>query len=328
MNNELKVIYGIWIFVVASSIIILPLISAALVDNVLSSWHFEESSGDLIDDAGSNDGTVSGTTREQTGIIDNSYFFDGDNDGVNLGGGTDLNFAGDMTISAWVKLHADGAGTQRPIFMIWVGAERNVYFTFEADNKVWAYVGNGGSSQAGVTGTSTPSTGNWHHVVYRRDGSTIKVYVDGVLEKSANTALNGGDTGEDVLIGTWSPVVAGFFEGDLDEIVVWNRAVTDGGVADTETATGEIAELYNSGSGFAYPFVVDTCTCAGAGNNWEIDHSDACVINDDCDLTTGTLSFTGAGTTKINATINTTNLGDPGSSGILRILSNALIWVN
>jgi len=72
---------------------------------------------------------------------------------------------------------------------------------------------------------------------------------------------------------------------------------------------------------------VDTCTCPGAGENWEIDMSDYCNITEACDLTTGTLSFTGAGATRCNATITTTNLGDPGSSGILYIQDSCLINV-
>jgi len=64
--------------------------------------------------------------------------------------------------------------------------------------------------------------------------------------------------------------------------------------------------------------LADTCTCPGAGNDWEIDMSDYCNITEACDLTTGTLSFTGTGITRINSTIKTTNLGDPGANGILK----------
>lgn len=70
-----------------------------------------------------------------------------------------------------------------------------------------------------------------------------------------------------------------------------------------------------------------TCTCAGAGTNWEINMSDYCNITSDCDLTTGTLSFTGSGETRVNATITTTNLGDPGVNGILFMQDSGLIWV-
>ena len=73
---------------------------------------------------------------------------------------------------------------------------------------------------------------------------------------------------------------------------------------------------------------VDTCTCAGAGEDWEIDMSDYCNITDACDLTTGTLSFTGAGWCNCNASVDTTNLGDPGASGILYIQDSCLITID
>jgi len=61
----------------------------------------------------------------------------------------------------------------------------------------------------------------------------------------------------------------------------------------------------------------DTCTCAGTDTNWEVNMSDYCVISDDCDLGTGKLSFVGNGNFTINATIDTTDMGDPGSNGIV-----------
>lgn len=72
----------------------------------------------------------------------------------------------------------------------------------------------------------------------------------------------------------------------------------------------------------------DSCTCAGAGSNWEIDMSDYCNITDACDLTTGTLSFINAGITRCDARIDTTNLGDPGATGLLSILDDCRIWVS
>lgn len=72
--------------------------------------------------------------------------------------------------------------------------------------------------------------------------------------------------------------------------------------------------------------VTDTCTCPEVDTDWEIDHSDFCNITTECNLGTGTLNFTGVGTTRVNSTINSTNLGDP-LQGFLRLLSNATIFV-
>ena len=68
----------------------------------------------------------------------------------------------------------------------------------------------------------------------------------------------------------------------------------------------------------------DTCTCAGAGSNWEIDHSDSCTISDDCDLTTGNLSFINSGTTTCNANINATEVQGL-ATGTLEIGGSCLI---
>ena len=71
--------------------------------------------------------------------------------------------------------------------------------------------------------------------------------------------------------------------------------------------------------------VSDTCTYTSG--NWEIDMADFCVISDDCDLGTGKLSFTGAGNCTVNAVIDTTDMGDPGSAGVVWMKSLGLINV-
>ena len=71
--------------------------------------------------------------------------------------------------------------------------------------------------------------------------------------------------------------------------------------------------------------ITDTCSCPSLNENWETDMSDYCNITTNCDLGTGGLNFTGIGETRCNATINTVDLGDTGSSGILYIQDNCLI---
>ena len=77
-----------------------------------------------------------------------------------------------------------------------------------------------------------------------------------------------------------------------------------------------------------YGGVGDTCDCPGDGNDWEIDHSDACVISIECLLGIGKLSFIDLGETRCDAHITTTDLGDPGSGGVLSILDDCWIEVS
>ena len=73
--------------------------------------------------------------------------------------------------------------------------------------------------------------------------------------------------------------------------------------------------------------LLNPCSCPAVDTNWEIDNGDACSIIADCDLGTGMLNFTGAGTTICNATINISGMTAPGSGGTLQIDSSCVINV-
>lgn len=66
----------------------------------------------------------------------------------------------------------------------------------------------------------------WHHVAVTLKNSTIKLYVDGELVQTATMNLN--TTGTSFLIGaSQRNVIDELFEGDIDEVRVWNRALSE-----------------------------------------------------------------------------------------------------
>lgn len=79
--------------------------------------------------------------------------------------------------------------------------------------------------------------GQWHLAVGTFDGTNTKVYLDGVLQESAN---HSGDTPNNndypLYIGQYGP---GFttYEGDVDEVRIWSTALT----------AQEVSDLYNNG---------------------------------------------------------------------------------
>jgi len=313
LDKDLGIIYGVWIFVIASSILFLPLISASpdLTDGLVSYWKLDESSGNAIDELGANDGVPVNVAQGATGKINDCYDFDGTDDRITIGAGTSLSFGGNMTISVWIFIDTDSTG-ERVILRDWGGTTRNFMFEIydPVTDLVWAKSGNGGSSEDTVVNAAITQNA-WHHVVYRRDvtGNNLSVFIDGDLANSGVINYNGAATNNQIDIG-WVGVSSSLeFEGLIDEMYVSNRSLTD----------AEILELYADNAGNSYPFVADTCTCAGAGNDWEIDMSDYCNITEACDLTTGTLSFTGSGNVTCDAKIETTNMGDVGSGGIFLV---------
>ena len=156
-------------------------------------------------------------------------------------------------------------------------------------------------------------------ITMNSNSTHIWIYVNGTRE-GVNGAVSGEyDSAEQVFrLGAHSVNVADSFDGIGDEAFVKNQTCSQ----------AEIDELWANGAGLQYPFTSDSCSCPGLVSNWEIDMSDYCNITSDCNLGAGTLSFEGSGTTRINSTINTTGLGEPGANGILKILDSCRINVN
>lgn len=297
-------------FVAVLFLLILTFVSASLIDNVIAYYKLDEASGAVIDSTGTYNGTNNGATPNVAGKINTAYDFeDSESDYISTNLSTSLQT---FTVCAWIKLESTVDSS------IIVGKDtdtgnRGWVFRIDVNSKV-ALETNGGESIAGAT---VLDTGTWYFVCGTSNGTNQEVFLNGVSDGTgARAVLTNADT---VTIGRRNyPGFPEYADGIIDEVLIANTAFT----------TDEIDLLWNNGDGLSWPFVVDTCSCPGAGEDWEIDMSDYCNITTACDLTTGTLSFTGAGWVNCSAAVNTTNLGDPGATGILWIYPQCRITIN
>ncbi len=209
--------------------------SAVLSDNIVSYWKLDESSGVVIDSAGSNNATNTGAVANEPGIISTAYNFTPD-DYIR----TDSNMTtlDNLTLSLWVN--ADEWGNDDIYSMGYNSAN-----TFILINQV---VGGFGYRFGGTFYTSiedTPSANAWHHIVITRGDTNATFYLDGVAVDS-RTVVN---TQQPAARHDWGFAVTrnntgSGFNGSIDEIGVWNRSLSP----------SEITELYNSGVGISFPF--------------------------------------------------------------------------
>lgn len=226
-----------------------------LTNGLVSYWKLDETSGNILDAAGSNSGTVYGAVPNQTGKIGKSYSFDGTNDYVNVPNSSSLNIQGNtITLSAWLypvsnkhsvivsKLH--NVGTHVPPYF-----QYTLQFFYTSDPSPRIYprfaVSVGGAFKFTANTSITVSLNQWHHLVGVYNGSTLKLYLDG--EEVSSTAQSGNIDGYNTPvyiseIGSLSG--AEVFNGRIDEIGIWNRALS----------VSEVSQLFNSGNGLAYPF--------------------------------------------------------------------------
>lgn len=156
-----------------------------------------------------------------------SLSFDGTDDYVDAGSPSSLNLSSSpVTYSAWVKTNAVNsvhhyiAGDYNSNGVMNSGAillrSTNVF------NLVWGDV-------SIVSGTTTPNTGQWYHVVGVREGSsgnwTGRIYVNGVQEASASTATN-PHAQQSFSIGRPGAYNGFYWNGLIDDACIYNRALS------------------------------------------------------------------------------------------------------
>ena len=77
----------------------------------------------------------------------------------------------------------------------------------------------------------------WHHAVVNYNGTNRTIYFDGALLKTDTPGATLNSTTSNFAIGRTAPMYVEFFNGTLDDLSIWNRALT----------LDEITYLYNSG---------------------------------------------------------------------------------
>ena len=131
------------------------------------------------------------------------------------------------TLEVWVK-PAGGSGTVlNGLLGNSSGTAGQVapYLAIAANNQVETGYGNGSSTVTASTGTNATTSGQWNQLVATFDGNALSLYVNGILLSqtigfgaSANTAVR--------YLGTLTPSASTFFTGDVDEVALWTRALT------------------------------------------------------------------------------------------------------
>jgi len=192
--------------------------------------HFEEAAGATTFYNGSGRqlaGTCSGPacpTAGEEGRFGHALRFDG-NDYIVV---DNLDFApANYTILAWFKT---SGSTQQAIFAATNPADSNhgLLLELDADGRLrYLYrVPTGSSGGQVLSSAVTTNDGDWHHVAAVKDVTTLALYVGGqrVVTGTADTDFA---VPLDVVIGRLGKTLpGGYFDGLIDEVVLYERALT------------------------------------------------------------------------------------------------------
>ena len=198
--------------------------AAAGADGVVARYEFDEGSGNVLRDrsGGGNDGAVSGAEWLK---IDGGHAlkFDGVDDVVDCGAGQGLDISGDGSIVCWVQLdsHKDQTIVQKGD----KGFDKlNNYYLYVYSGTLRAGVGNGEMNANVGMPVGILKLNAWHHVAATWDRSSIRLFVDGVVEARSSALRPKPNKGRLWLGG--KTVGGGCFGGRMSRAAIYSRALT------------------------------------------------------------------------------------------------------
>ena len=235
----------------------------------LVSYYKCDTNGTFTDSHGSNTGTIDGATYTASGKINGGYTFDDTNDWVDVSNIiNDVSSDTSGTISLWFKTPAT-LTVNKALICCSDFSSGNYVMLFLYPNKLAYYFNTlSDSTHNRAIGGTTLSANTWYHVVWRSDGTNTDIYLNGSKETLSFTVGSQQGSWMNDLNANWDTVAIGclrrasstyFIGGTIDEIGWWSRALT----------TTEITDLYNSGSGLAYPFSAATNIQVNIADTWK-----------------------------------------------------------
>ena len=181
-----------------------------------------------------NDGTL---TNSPTYNSNNSgsFAFDGTNDYVSFASAPELQFLNRLpyTLEVWMYPTANpGASTWTGIFNREDGSGGsrdgyNIYLNGSASNTLYLATERfftGSATQIGYTYNDSDLLNIWHHVVVTYDGTTLRLYRNGVQLNSATSTGNITNTSKTLEIGRRGG--GSYFNGRLNGQKIYNKALT------------------------------------------------------------------------------------------------------
>jgi hypothetical protein len=188
--------------------------------------------GNSIDSSGNGlNGTNTGTPTYSPGKFGDAIDLNGTSQFVTVNDSAFLEgSSGDISVFGWIKITDFASDANQHLASKWDGSSTGWRLVARAGDILLTL----GSSNIG-RGSGVP-TGSWIHIGFTRSGSTVRVYQNGSqvgidATNSANLANS-----ENMTIGKRNNGADGYVKGQIDDVSVWQRALT----------ASEISDLYNS----------------------------------------------------------------------------------
>ncbi len=222
--------------------------------------------GNANDAVGTNHGTVNGATltADRFGNANSAYSFDGVDDNININHSEVFNFSS-YTVSLWFKYNAPGTAGKVYWSLISKNSIGDGYqdaihlWITESTKQTGGRIGGGGSYEVTFGSPPAVNDGSWHQttVVCDNANDEIRQYLDGILISTSPFTGNPFNNSASIKLGFWE-AYNNFFNGAIDEVKLYNTALTD----------AQVKSEYNASLGLVayYPFTGNANDAIGSNH--------------------------------------------------------------
>ncbi|BBM87352.1 LamG-like jellyroll fold domain-containing protein [Candidatus Uabimicrobium amorphum] len=216
----MKKIYFILISIILSSVIAAAPITT---DGLIAFYDADDNTANDQSGNGGPNGTLNGVSISPNGAFNQGFSFDG-NSSIDLGNNSIIGSDTSFSIVAWVNANSFGAQT----------AIYGEFNTNNIDTRNYLFLDSSGrvffdqfpNSGGALVSQNSIATGQFSQIVYTQDGTTRRIYIDGVLEaEDTSIETYQGSVPDVARIGFRDNQNFGF-DGVLDEIAFYDRALS------------------------------------------------------------------------------------------------------
>ncbi len=192
-----------------------------------------------------NNGTASGAVHNVSGgKYGESYYFDGDDDYIEIADDDTLKGMDELSISLWVHAYGkdDFAGIISKMNESDSNANRQylILFNSDADQKIYAPIfATGGRTSPDPISDAAFPLNQWRYITLTYNGSDAILYIDAIAQSTTGTTSGAVDSYPNPLFIGAQNLVSGTqvdFNGSIDEVRIYNRTLS----------ADEISQLYLS----------------------------------------------------------------------------------
>ena len=157
------------------------------------------------------------------GVSGNGYYFDGDRDYIDVG--TISGLDAEQTKMLWIYM--DASTLTHEVYLIDEGGNNNWIELIDSDGNGAPGIRAGFDDENYFDSEGRIVQGQWCHIaVVSTASGDIEIYINGVLDSSAS-GFSATNEPQAIMFGTDSGTQAAGFKGIIDEVAIFNRALSD-----------------------------------------------------------------------------------------------------